>query len=114
MVQADSETGNLLTKISVEAQSQGRTSGRIFPKNSEELFKKQFKNIDVRALRRTGLILMGVAGASQDQLLMASRHASKEMLNLYLNHGMFNLRALKDFAQVVIVMESSEVTWSKV
>ena len=107
MVQADSETGNLLTKISVEAQSQGKISGRIFPANSEETFKKQFTNVDVRALRRTGLILMGIAGATQDQLLMASRHASKEMLNLYLNHGMFNLRALKDFAQVVSAVEST-------
>ena len=42
MVQADSKTGNLLTKISIEAQSQGKVRGRIFPETSEELFKKQF------------------------------------------------------------------------
>jgi integrase len=107
MVEADSEIGNLLTNISIEAQSQGKLNGRIFPANSEEVFKNQFTKIDVRALRRTGLILMGISGATQDQLLMASRHSSKEMLNLYLNHGMFNLRALKEFAQVVTSTEST-------
>ena len=38
---------------------------------------------------------------SQEQLLLVSRHASVEMLNLYLHNGMFNVLTLAETAQII-------------
>jgi integrase len=99
MVERSSRPGQILTNI---ARQWRRSAGKIFPENAEELFKRQLSDrIDIRALRRTGLIRLGLAGATQEQLLFVSRHASLEMLNLYLHNGMFNIQILTESARLI-------------
>ena len=94
-----SRPGVLVTRI---AEKSTVSAGKLFPRDAEETLKKQFPTrIDIRALRRTGLIRMGAAGATQEQLLLVSRHASVEMLNLYLHNGMFNVLTLAETAQII-------------
>ena len=94
-----SRPGALVTRI---AEKSTVSTGKLFPRDAEETLKKQFPTrIDIRALRRTGLIRMGAAGATQEQLLLVSRHASVEMLNLYLHNGMFNVLTLTETAQII-------------
>lgn len=92
MVRQHSPAGTILLRIAEQAAADGRSAGKIFFENSEETFKKQLGKVDVRALRRTGLIRLGLTGATQEELLHVSRHSSVEMLNLYLHNGMFNMK----------------------
>lgn len=87
MVKACSRAGAILLNIGRQAKTDSRSTGRIFFEHSEETFKKQLGNVDVRALRRTGLIRLALTQASQEELLQVSRHSSVEMLNLYLHNG---------------------------
>jgi hypothetical protein len=79
-------------------------TGRIFPANAETLLKAALHarnmKVDIRAVRRTGLIRLALAGATTDELLAASRHASLPMLNLYLSAGLFNLQTLRPLAAI--------------
>jgi hypothetical protein len=79
-----------------------RQEGRVFPQAAESKLKaalhKEGLRVDIRALRRTGLIRLALAGATTEELLAVSRHASHQMLNLYLAAGMFNLHVLRPIA----------------
>ncbi len=91
--------GLLLRNI---ASQHNDSAKKIFAEDSEETFKKQLSaRVDIRSLRRTGLIRLGLAGATQEQLLLVSRHASVEMLNLYLHNGMFNVKTLSETALLI-------------
>jgi integrase len=94
-VTTNSRAGMILTEIAAYMRKHRGTTGRIFAPDAEETFKIQAQSrIDVRALRRTGLIRLGLAGATEEQLLFISRHSTVAMLNLYMNNGMFNLHKL--------------------
>jgi len=61
---------------------------------------------DLRALRRTGLVRFAMAGMSQTQLLEVSRHASVQMLNIYLGRGMFNIEAARSQVTALAMLDS--------
>jgi hypothetical protein len=92
MVKDLSPAGVILLNIARKAREDGLSTGKIFFEHSEETFKKQLGKVDVRALRRTGLMKLGSVGASQEEMLHVSRHSSVEMLNLYLHNGLFNMK----------------------
>ena len=65
-----------------------RNSATLFDTNAELLTRGL--NIDVRALRRTGLSRLAMSGTPLETLISLSRHATTRMLELYLASGLFN------------------------
>jgi hypothetical protein len=64
----------------------------------DELLAEISTNIpkDTRSLRRGGLTMMALAGASVQQVLQFSRHATEKMLMKYLEHGAVLRHAAED------------------
>jgi hypothetical protein len=63
--------------------------------------------IDIRALRRSGLIRLAMAGAPLETLLTFSRHTTTKMLELYLQKGLFNESAAANQCKAVEASENA-------
>ena len=70
------------------AQSQALPTDYLVqnPKMAQEKIVS-FITKDVRSLRRGGLTMMALSGATMEQLLIFSKHASEKMLMKYILHG---------------------------
>jgi hypothetical protein len=77
----------ILWRAAVAAREAG--ASKIFLNNVTEIHDVIGK-CDVRALRRSGLMRLAEAGASVETLRTFSRHTTNRMLEVYLNHGLFN------------------------
>jgi integrase len=62
--------------------------------------------MDVRALRRTGLIRLALSGIKMEELLSFSRHASIKMLETYLYRGAFNIPLARAQTQASKMVET--------
>lgn len=85
---AESMIGQLVWKAAEAAEPY------LFPTATTQSFhirmtKAGIGKVDVRALRRTGLVRLAMH-ADLELLLEISQHASKQMLETYLNEGVFN------------------------
>jgi hypothetical protein len=84
-------------------------SDRLFPmerSKAERQIHNSFDNLDLRALRRTGLSRLALSGCDLDVLLQISRHTSIRMLEVYLRRGLLH-------GAVAIKMENAfNVAWS--
>lgn len=76
-----------MTKAAAQKALQSRAD-TLFATNAELLTRAL--DIDVRALRRTGLSRIAMSGTPLDVLLTLSRHASTRMLEVYLASGLFD------------------------
>jgi len=82
-----------LANMLMRASKMVHTDTAIWP--DPHKITHQILGIDVRALRRTGLIRLSMTGADTSQLLTVSRHRSVRMLETYLGGGLFNEQAAK-------------------
>jgi hypothetical protein len=87
-----SDTAQLLLKARSSARLQQQQF--IFATTENEIHKKLLLilgvRIDLRALRRIGLSRLASSGCPLTTLLQISRHSSIQMLERYLNSGMFH------------------------
>jgi len=91
---ASSLLGKILQWLA-KMHPQGRLFGLPPTQEAERRWEKQIHTalpfkMDLRALRRTGLSRLALIGLSNVELLEISRHASVQMLHLYLGRGLFD------------------------